>query len=73
MNRRNFLKGAGGIIATICLPITILNYDPVSQKVITPKRDNSMFNGYKGPEFFECGYVYCPHLPLFTTNRLTII
>lgn len=71
MKRRSFLKHLMVIDGVVCLPTTILNYDPVKRSVIyPPKLDVSMLTGYKGAEFMDVGYVYCPYIPMVQTPNL---
>ena len=69
MNRRNFFKNVTRFIAgAVTLRTILISYDPVKQEIIKPKVCNKNLIGYKGSEFFECGYVYAPYIPLFTTS-----
>jgi hypothetical protein len=70
MNRRGFLKRLGVAFGAVMLPTTLLSYDPVKQSVVKPKVDNSPLLGYKGSQFMEVGYVYCPYLPLVQTCNI---
>ena len=71
MNRRSFLKSLGKVAAlSICLPTTILSYDPIKREIVKPKIDNTIVNGYRGSQYMECGYIYAPYLPLIQTCNL---
>ena len=71
MNRRSFFSLFGQIFTTaVILPTVIISYDPVIQKIIKPKVDDSILTGYKGNEFLECGYIYCPYIPFHRTTTI---
>jgi hypothetical protein len=62
--RRGFLKSLATAVATVVLPMTVLSYDPIKQKVVKPVVNTIALNGYKGAQFFETGFVYRPYIPL---------
>jgi len=71
MKRRGFLKHLMVIAGAVCLPTTILNYDPVKRVIVNkPTPDVSMLTGYKGDRVLEVGYVYGPYIPIFRTPNL---
>lgn len=62
--RRGFLKNLAATVAAVVLPVTVVSYDPVKQQVVDPVVNTTFLRGYKGAEFLETGYVYCPYIPL---------
>ncbi len=50
------------------LPVSLIQYDPLKQKVVTPiVQDNSYLVGYEGNNFMGIGMVYAPYIPLYLT------
>jgi hypothetical protein len=71
MNRRGFFTNIFRAAAAVVLPTVLLNYDPVKQAIVQPKKIGDMYlYGYKGSAFLETGYVYSPYIPLVQTSLI---
>ena len=74
MNRRGFLQRIGLAISAVSVGINLIpsrtyHKPAASYHSYEPPRTFAQYcQGYKGSEFLEVGYVYCPYIPLFITS-----
>lgn len=66
LSRRGFFSCILKTVAAVVLPVAVIGFDPVKQKVCKPT-----LVGYKGKEFWSAGVVYAPYIPLYQTCHLT--
>ena len=78
MKRRNFFRNLlilpfAGVVVNLALHSYQENVPPPIKVYKSVYEDSTSLVGYRGSQFWECGYVYFPYIPLYTTANAGVV